>query len=210
MLGSGSDMMMALQQARVGLSSLRGMFLTHGHYDHAAGAAAIQARTECPVYYSEEERSLLNGEADRRNKRSLVPDIPESGWLVTFHGLTSRRGPKPIAADRHVVDGEILFGDFQVIATPGHTTGHLALYHAPSKALFAGDALAVVGEELRCLAGLATPNKPAARASIARMLDRDIRMILPGHRTPLTKDVDRKKDTFVRRLESGERWPLFG
>ena len=53
-------------------------------------------------------------------------------------------------------------------ATPGHTPGHVSFYYAPERALFAGDALAVIGDRVRFMARPVTPDLAAARASMRR------------------------------------------
>ncbi|MGZ4164245.1 MAG: MBL fold metallo-hydrolase, partial [Tumebacillaceae bacterium] len=55
------------------------------------------------------------------------------------------QNPPKAPVDRTVVDGEELpyCGGIIVINTPGHTPGHISLYHKASKTLIAGDALIV-------------------------------------------------------------------
>jgi glyoxylase-like metal-dependent hydrolase (beta-lactamase superfamily II) len=55
-----------------------------------------------------------------------------------------------VNVDRTLKDGEELpyCGGISVIFTPGHTLGHICLYHKQSKTLIAGDILDIDGGKL--------------------------------------------------------------
>ncbi|MBL8929415.1 MAG: MBL fold metallo-hydrolase [Kineosporiaceae bacterium] len=90
--------------------------------------------------------------------------------------------PVPIAGVR---DGQEVFG-LQVIASPGHTAGHICIFDPATGVLVAGDAL-------RTTAGLApsdpqfTEDAAGAAASVKRLATLPVRVILPGHGDPLTE-----------------------
>ncbi|WP_173084471.1 MBL fold metallo-hydrolase [Phytohabitans rumicis] len=77
-----------------------------------------------------------------------------------------------------------MFG-LQIIGTPGHTAGHIAVFDPSTGVLVAGDAL-------RTTDGLTGPDPrytndmTQAAASVRRMAALDVRVILPGHGAPLT------------------------
>ena len=114
-----------------------------------------------------------------------------------------------MAASGYVLDGDLLFGDFEVMETPGHTPGHVAYYYRPERALFAGDALAVIGGRVRFMARPVTLDLPAARTSMLKCLTKDIHAIYPGHREPLTTLVPDRVREATRRVTTGD-WPLLG
>ena len=98
---------------------------THGHFDHLLGAEFIRGRYGVPFALSSKDEFLL------------------SSASVSAELFGVRAGDMPsIDID---LDGrtEISFGEttFQVIPTPGHTPGHIALYEPQSKVLFTGDTL---------------------------------------------------------------------
>jgi glyoxylase-like metal-dependent hydrolase (beta-lactamase superfamily II) len=99
---------------------------------------------------------------------------------------------------------------FVVVATPGHTPGHVAYYHRQTGAVFAGDALAVVNGDVRRMARPVTPDLPAARASMVEVLSRHpVDVLCPGHRAPLV-NARAGCERALARLAAGEPWPLFG
>jgi glyoxylase-like metal-dependent hydrolase (beta-lactamase superfamily II) len=96
------------------------------------------------------------------------------------------------------------------IESPGHTAGHVSYYHHPTRTLFAGDSLAVVNGSLRRMARPVTPNPEVARESMKKSLDRDIAIICPGHREPLSKNVNEERKHMLSSLNTQAIWPLFG
>jgi glyoxylase-like metal-dependent hydrolase (beta-lactamase superfamily II) len=93
-------------------------------------------------------------------------------------GINSSKPLKPLG------DGDEVFG-LQIVGTPGHTAGHIAVFDPSAGVLVAGDAL-------RTTAGLAGPDPQytedttQAAASVRKLAALDVRTILPGHGAPLT------------------------
>lgn len=186
------------------------ILLTHWHNDHAAGAARIKELSDAAVYYHHEERPYLMRETARGGFLGwLSGHVPERGPLVLARGLLSAATSTAVAADVLVGDGDRVLGGFRVVETPGHTPGHVAYFHEPSGALFAGDALAVVGGKLRFMARPVTLELTDARTSMARLLDLPVRSVCPGHRRPLTEGVAGQVDSLRKRV-LGTGWPLLG
>jgi glyoxylase-like metal-dependent hydrolase (beta-lactamase superfamily II) len=88
--------------------------------------------------------------------------------------------PRPL---RPAADGSEVFG-LRVVATPGHTAGHISVFDPESGVLVAGDALTNA-------AGLAgsnpqyTADPAAATASVRRLAQLSPRTVLFGHGEPL-------------------------
>jgi hydroxyacylglutathione hydrolase len=102
------------------------IWLTHGHFDHLGGAAAV---------------------ADGTNPSPPVAMHPEDYWLwrneggAPFFGLRIDPGPEPTIDFFH---GQILrLGkvEFEVRHTPGHTPGHVVFHCPVEKILFCGDVI---------------------------------------------------------------------
>ena len=72
---SAASVMMELQGARVGLSSVRLLALTHWHFDQSAGAAALNKRSGTRVRYAEAEASFSDRSA--RGEVLGTPKAPE-------------------------------------------------------------------------------------------------------------------------------------
>jgi glyoxylase-like metal-dependent hydrolase (beta-lactamase superfamily II) len=207
----GADVRHGLAALGAQVDSVRGILLTHWHNDHAAGAEAIHAISHAPVFFHRGDEAQLTGAASATGVRRWVSDrIPEVGVLVLFKGLLGEAVPRPITSAQTVENGDLVLDDFEVVATPGHTPGHLSYFYRPARILFAGDALAVVDRTLRYMARPVTPDTTSARASIAKCLSLSPAIICPGHREPLIENVDDACAAMRSQLEAGRPWPLLG
>lgn len=211
MMSDGNGMLTAIESVGLQRETLRAILLTHWHNDHAAGAHAIAESTEARVFYHELEAPFFNRTTARPGLLGVIGDlVPELGPLVLFKGLLGNALPRAVIATDYVRHQEILFDDFEVIETPGHTRGHVSYYFKPARVLFAGDALAVVGQQLRYMARPVTPDLQAAHHSMKVCLNREIDIVCPGHRQPLTKRVAEERQRLLRVLNKSDDWPLLG
>lgn len=163
------------------------------------------------VYYGAGDKPYLTRKTATHGIRGwLGKHGPEEGVLVLLRGLLEEAAPEAVEANQLVNDGETIESSFRVLATPGHTDGHVAYFHEPTGALFCGDALAVVNHKLRLMARPVTPDLAAARASALRCLREQPRIICPGHRAPLMRDVQQECHRLQSYLEAGRLWPWLG
>ena len=123
-------------------------------------------------------------------RRWISDRIPELGVLVLAKGLLGESVPEAVTADHFVEDGQVVLDDFEVIATPGHTDGHVSYFYRPERALFAGDALAVIGGRIRFMARPVTMDLAAARRSMDAILACEPLHVCPGHREPMTSGTE--------------------
>jgi len=102
------------------------IFITHGHIDHAGGAAQLAEELGCPI------------EGPHKEDAFLVSDLEGQGAQF---GLSDVKNFEP---DRWLDQGDtISFGNItlEVIHCPGHTPGHVVFYHPGEKVAIVGDVL---------------------------------------------------------------------
>jgi len=102
------------------------IWLTHGHIDHAGGAAELSEALSLPIEGPDERDAFLMANLEAQAER---------------FGMTGIRNVKPT---RWLVEGEtISIGEltFSVLHVPGHTPGHLVFFNAPSRFALVGDTL---------------------------------------------------------------------
>lgn len=117
------DTSLVLNLVRDKKLTLRAILITHLHFDHVSGVAAMAEATGLPVYVGEEDwklrKVMLSG--------GMLFGLPP---VREFEATPLQPGP-------------VSFGSLQceVIHAPGHSPGSLAYYFAEEKALIAGDVL---------------------------------------------------------------------
>lgn len=112
-----------IRELRLQLSAV---LITHAHYDHTLAAWTLNQQLGGKIYLNPEDQPLL---------------------LQIIFGLASRFRPeiRPVSPDE--VDGKPADGDrlqfgaihIEVMATPGHTPGHVSYYLPESGMIFSGD-----------------------------------------------------------------------
>jgi glyoxylase-like metal-dependent hydrolase (beta-lactamase superfamily II) len=125
------------------------VILTHQDHDHMGAAAAFKRKypqaqimtsvIEAP-YISGEEKSLRLIQAEQL-QQSLPPE--QQAFGEAFCNML--RNIEPVRIDRALtLDEELPFcGSCRVIATPGHTPGHISLYLPALNVVITGDAMAL-------------------------------------------------------------------
>jgi len=168
----------AIEQAG---GNLRYVLLTHGHFDHVGGAAAVkEAYPAAQVAIGKEDIPYLRGE------------------VSTLPGRASRV-KEPIEPDVLLAGGDkIKLGEsvLNVIAAPGHTPGGMCFYSEVDKLLFTGDTLFY--EEVG-RADLEGSNWDDLVASIKGLykIDGDC-TVLPGHGPKTSLEHERRHNAWVR------------
>ncbi|MNM22505.1 putative metallo-hydrolase YflN [compost metagenome] len=177
-------------EAGVAWDRLDTVLITHQDLDHIGGLPAIlEQRPSIRVLahplerpYIEGERMLLKHtpEAIAAAEAMLPPNVPAE-WRRAFLHVLSH--PPRARVDAELTDGEVLpvAGGVTVITTPGHSPGHVSLYHGASGTLVAGDSLTVRDGELHGPDPRATPDMPAALASLRRYAGLTIHTVICYH-----------------------------
>ena len=177
------------RQAR-GPVRIHDILLTHGHDDHTGSAAALTALTGARVIAARDEAAAISG--DRAAPAPVLAD-----WEIPlFEQVTPTVPQAPrVVPDRLVVDGDHLGWqhDVTVVATPGHTPGHISAWFEHDHVLVAGDALAGYGG--RPMVGVFNVDPAAAAATARHLATLEIDLACFGHGEP----AHRLRQTFFDR-----------
>jgi glyoxylase-like metal-dependent hydrolase (beta-lactamase superfamily II) len=106
--------------------TLEKIWITHGHMDHAGGAAELKRLTGVPI------------EGPHKDDQFWIDRIQESGEM---YGVPEAR---IFVTDRWLDDGDVVtLGEtaFEVLHCPGHTPGHVVFFHRQARFAQVGDVL---------------------------------------------------------------------
>ncbi|WNR42185.1 MBL fold metallo-hydrolase [Paenibacillus roseipurpureus] len=181
----------AFETNDITLSSLDSIILTHQDIDHIGSLSALlETATEAiEVFASELEKPYIEGvkplikvtpTSIERAVANLPADTSPEARAAFKHRLENPpKGPvNTILSDGQVIDR---CGGITVIFTPGHTPGHLSLYHASSKTLLAGDAMVVADGLLQGPIPAYCSDYPLALQSLKKFTEFDIQQVLCYH-----------------------------
>ncbi|MNR30108.1 putative metallo-hydrolase YflN [compost metagenome] len=93
-------------------------------------------------------------------------------------------------------------GGIIVILTPGHTPGHLSLYHKKSKTLLAVDSMVVVDGELQGPIPAYCADYPLALQALNKYAQFDIEKVLCYHGGLVSDNVNQRIAELVRSAEA--------
>ncbi len=129
---------------------------------------------------------------------SLGDVLGEASNAVGYVGEADLAAVDSATSLSALVDGDEVFG-LQIVGTPGHTAGHLAVFDADTGVLVAGDAL-TTGEKLSGSNPQFTEDEAAAAESVRRLATLKPTTILVGHGPPLTEGAAAALDELAASL----------
>jgi hydroxyacylglutathione hydrolase len=156
------------------------ILVTHCHWDHIGGIAALAEATGAPVYMPELEAAVLENPQAFFPGQPIRPHVPE----VRLQGDETF---------------ELAGLSFDTVSVPGHSPGHVA--YATEGALFSGDVLFA--------GGVGRTDLPFADwemlvDSIRLLFDRfpPETVVYPGHGPPTTLGAERDSNPFLAELRA--------
>ncbi len=190
-----------LEQAQQLEKSIRRIVITHAHHDHVGSLDELVARLpKVEVLISAREATILAGD------HSSQPNEPQNTLRGDFTTCKTRA--------THLLQPGERIGSLEVIASPGHTPGHLSFFDTRDGTLIAGDAYANLFQFI--VSGVHTPlfpisskvtwHKPLALESAKRLRDLSPSRLACGHGSVLehpvlamTKAIEKaqRNETFV-------------
>ncbi|HTG69306.1 MAG TPA: MBL fold metallo-hydrolase [Candidatus Udaeobacter sp.] len=180
-----------VERAGVSFSKLNKIIITHQDLDHIGSLPAVlqelphkaevlAAEKEAPYIQGDKRLLKLTPEAIGQAVNALPAEVPEE-WRASFRKVLEN--PPSAKVDVLIADGQELpyCGGITVIDTPGHTPGHISLYHKASKTLIAADALIVENDQLLGPTPQYCIDHMLAQQSLKKFTEFDIETVICFH-----------------------------
>lgn len=177
----------ALEGNGISPQAITHLILTHQDHDHIGAAAAFKRKypgvaimassIETP-YISGDLTSLRLEQAEQLQK-TLPPE--QQAFGEAFCDLL--RTVEPVPVDRQLFADDLLpfCGGCQVVATPGHTPGHISLYLPEFDTIISGDAMALEDGKPVIANPQFTLDMEEAIASMKRLLSSPVKNVICYH-----------------------------
>lgn len=170
--------------------------LTHAHPDHQGSSNRICALFNLPLYCHEKEVSrAASGLAtsDYPSDKNLIARFQQKYWSGPGHKVSAT-----LKENDHL-------GNFRIIETPGHSSGHISFFREKDGLLIIGD-VATNMNLLTTLTGLHTPpdifttDRVTNIQSLKKLSDLNPAIICFGH-GPVLMNKNRTFEQFVSGLK---------
>ena len=165
------------------------IILTHSDLDHVGGLAALQKATGARTYASQSEADAIA--------------IGKPSRQITSTGFSLRRiffalvdpffKASPFRVDEILAEGQNLpvLGGLRVVATPGHTPGHISLFAPTLGVLFCGDSMVADESGIHGSRPMVTWDEARAKESARKQAELGASIVCSGH-GPVIRDASGK------------------
>ncbi|PFR46860.1 MBL fold metallo-hydrolase [Bacillus cereus] len=141
------------------LKNLKNIIITHYDDDHIGSLYDFKVKyPHVNIIASEIESNYING--DIKSERlvqaeEMLEHMPNEEKEFGKWFIQQLKNIRHVSVDEKVYDGQMILNDkCQIVATPGHTSGHISLYFPNSNCVITGDAAV----QENCELVIANPN----------------------------------------------------
>lgn len=146
------------------LEKVKKIVLTHTHFDHAGGAAAMGELTGAEIFvHPLEGNRISRGDFSVALTRLFESQMTPFRWSPMEEGSLIETGST----------------SFKVLHLPGHSEGSIGLWEEKTRSLIAGDTVFADGGIGRY--DLPSGNLTLLKHSLERIASLDVRNLYPGH-----------------------------
>jgi glyoxylase-like metal-dependent hydrolase (beta-lactamase superfamily II) len=174
--------------------------LSHGHFDHVSEAATLADEWHVPIYAHPAERPYLTGQ-----REYPAPNPGAGGGMMSYLSPFLPKGPVELGTRLRIFpetqEGAIQLEEmpgWQILHTPGHTSGHVSFFRPQDRVLLPADAFCTTKPESFFKSAISQPGElhgppsyftwdwSLAKSSVERLAALEPLVIAPGHGKPVS------------------------
>ena len=176
----------ALEKDGLDINNIKTIILTHQDIDHIGNVKDIlNLVPDIEIISYNEEADYINGNKTSAKVETLEKNLDkmDENCKKLYHFFKTFFENNKINVDKVVKNGDVISKgeDMQVIATPGHTPGHMCLYIEKYKLLIAGDLLCLKDGNITLCPKELNYNNDMYLQSVNKIRDLEIEMIICFH-----------------------------
>lgn len=163
------------------------LILTHHDIDHMGTAAAWKRKyPHTAILAPAEETDYING-AEKSPRliqaETSLDNLGDEQKIFAHQFIGFLNSLEPVEIDRLLTNGDYpdMLGNVEVVATPGHTPGHISLYIRDSGTMIAADAVVIENGHLNIANPHYSLNLQQAIQSVNRLRNYEITELICYH-----------------------------
>lgn len=177
------------------LDDVKAILLTHADGDHTGVSTKVRDETGVPIYLNPADAESAHNRGSKKMDEGIGGELLHLGAYRLFGHFAANGGARPPVLDDTVPAqaGPLdVPGKPTVVATPGHTPGHVAYSFPSHSALFVGDLMCTWHPTRGRLGPQVMPfnvSTPQSIESLGAIEGIEAAHLLPGHGQPWTDGV---------------------
>lgn len=201
-----------LNRLGIDTSLIKTLFITHTHRDHSLLADLMQHLSGAKVFVGKEDYFRISDISLYRDRYRRVRDYLlfwgfKEDMVERFYRSFERQfcELRLDLSNTVIVDRDMVIDSFEIVSTPGHTSGSICIYDCFNRCLFTGDTLLkkvvlvpVIEFDPEAEEGISMLT--AHLGALRRIEGIEYRFIYPGHGDRISSDMN-VIDTIFKYLE---------
>jgi glyoxylase-like metal-dependent hydrolase (beta-lactamase superfamily II) len=179
------------------LNQITHILITHAHFDHVGGLAALQKAVNARTYAHRRDALIVRGEQSISYARR--DDMQGIDWLMTYFMPSSA---PPARVDVELKEGDRLDGilpDWEVVELAGHSYGQIGFWWQAQRLLIGGDVMMHLPWGLTMPPRAASPDWTAAKQSVRKIAAMGVETLCLGHGSPIIGGAAHKIQVVAQR-----------